>query len=311
MCDPDLDVQNKAVEVLIQANHPETIKFLVPALKDESEYTRRSAVEVLNEIGNADSVKDLLNAIKDDDWWVRSRAGDALGEIGGPKVVDSVVSLIKSEDEDIRRTAIEILNTTKDERAVDSLLKATDDSDWWVRERSVDALSKIGSPKAIPKLLDMLGKNAKTDPVVIRAISALGDHKHITKVMPMLKSSERDVQVEAIKAVSHLANDAAAETVRGVLQKIKQSDDPTIINNADKALKDLDARFSNRLWPKTSAPRRSAIKRRPCYWRTKSWINCLMRRRLKPRGFRKTQPQRQRRWPPLCSTFQALSLATS
>ena len=244
LCDPDLDVQNKAVEVLVQANHPETIKFLIPALKDESEYTRRSAVEVLNEIGNVDSVKDLLNAIKDDDWWVRSRAGDALGEIGGPKVVDSVVALINSEDEDIRRTAIEILNTTKDERAVDHLIKATDDTDWWVRERSVDALSKIGSPKALPKLLDMLGKNAKTDPVVIRAISALGDHKHITHILPMLKSPERDIQVEAIKAISHLADDSAAETVRGVLQKIKQSDEPTIINNADRALKDLDARFS-------------------------------------------------------------------
>ena len=244
LCDPDLDVQNKAVDVLVQANHPETVKFLIPALKDESEYTRRSAVEVLNEIGNVDSVKDLLNAIKDDDWWVRSRAGDALGEIGGPKVVDSVVALINSEDEDIRRTAIEILNTTKDERAVDHLLKATDDTDWWVRERSVDALSKIGSPKALPKLLDMLGKNAKTDPVIIRAISALGNHKHITKVLPMLKSPERDIQVEAIKAISHLADDSAAETIRGVLQKIKQSDEPTIINNADKALKDLDARFS-------------------------------------------------------------------
>ncbi len=244
LCDPDLDVQNKAVDVLVKANHPDTVKFLITALKDESEYTRRSAVEVLNEIGNVDSVKDLLNAIKDDDWWVRSRAGDALGEIGGPKVVDSVVALISSEDEDIRRTAIEILNTTKDERAVDHLIKATDDSDWWVRERSVDALSKIGSPKALPKLLDMLGKNAKTDPVVIRAISVLGNHKHITKVLPMLKSPERDIQIEAIKAIAHLADDAAAETVRSVLQKIKQSDEPTIINNADKALKDLDARFS-------------------------------------------------------------------
>src|SRR5690606_38677679 len=63
MHDPDLDVQNKAVDVMVRINHPETIRFLVPALKDESEYTRRAAVEVLNEIGNADSVKDLLDAI--------------------------------------------------------------------------------------------------------------------------------------------------------------------------------------------------------------------------------------------------------
>ena len=113
--DPDLDVQGKAVDMMIQMKHPDTVKYLTDALKDESEYARRAAVEVLNEIGSTDSVKELFNAIKDDDWWVRSRAGDALAEIGGPKVVESVASLIKDEDEEIRRTAIEILNATKDE----------------------------------------------------------------------------------------------------------------------------------------------------------------------------------------------------
>ncbi|MBT8099673.1 MAG: HEAT repeat domain-containing protein [Gammaproteobacteria bacterium] len=242
--DPDLDVQNKAVDMMVQINHPETVKYLAEALKDESEYARRAAVEVLNEVGNVDSVKDLLNVIKDDDWWVRSRAGDALAEIGGPKVVDSVVQLIKDEDEEIRRTAIEILNATKDERAVDHLLNATDDEDWWVRERSIDALSKIGSPKALPKLLEMLGKDAKTDTVVIRALAKIGSHEHITRIVPMLNHSERDVQVEAIRAISTLADESHADTVRGVLQKIKKTDEPTIINSADKALKDLDARFS-------------------------------------------------------------------
>ena len=242
--DPDLDVQNKAVDMMVQMKHPDTVKYLAEALKDESEYARRAAVEVLNELGNRESVKDLLNVLKDDDWWVRSRAGDALAEIGGPKVVDSVVALIKDEDEEIRRTAIEILNATKDERAVDHLIQATDDSDWWVRERSVDALSKIGGPKALPRLLEMLGKDAKTDTVVIRALGKIGNQTHISKLVPMLNRSERDVQVEAIKAISALADESHAETVRAVLQKIKQSEEPTIINSADKALKDLDARFS-------------------------------------------------------------------
>jgi serine/threonine-protein kinase len=60
----------------------------------------------------------------------------------------------------------------------------------------------------------------------------------------MLKRPERELQLEAIKAISHLSNDSQAETVRVLLKKIKQSDDATIINAADKALKDLDARFS-------------------------------------------------------------------
>lgn len=244
LLDPDLDVQNKAVDVIIKINHPETIRYLVPALKDESEYTRRAAVEVLNEIGNVDSIKDLLQAIKDDDWWVRARAGDALAEIGGPKVVDSVLQLIRDKDEDIRRTAIEILNATKDERAVDELLKATDDSDWWVRERAVDALSHIGSNRAVPKLVSMLGKNPKTDTVLIRALSKLGNHEIIDKIVPLLSRPERDIQVEAIKAISHLVDEKHADTIRNVLQKVKQSDDPTIINVADKAIKELDAKYS-------------------------------------------------------------------
>ncbi|MBT8077612.1 MAG: protein kinase [Gammaproteobacteria bacterium] len=242
--DPDLDVQNKAVDVLIKANHPDTIKYLVAALKDESEYSRRAAVEVLNEIGNADSVKDLLDAIKDDDWWVRARAGDALAEIGGPRVVDSVLTLITDEDEDIRRTAIEILNATKDDRAVDSLLKATDDTDWWVRERAVDALSQIGNRRAVPKLLDLLGKDSRTDTCVVRALGKLGDHKIISQIVPMLNRGDRATQIEAIRAISHLTNESQAERVRTVLTKIKKTDDATIVNNADKAIKEIDAKFS-------------------------------------------------------------------
>ena len=244
LLDPDLDVQAKAVDVLIKINHPDTVQYLLPALKDESEYTRRAAVEVLNAVGKENSVQDLLGAIKDDDWWVRSRAGDALAEIGGPRVVDSVVKLITSKDEEIRRTAIEILNATKDERAIDGLLQATDDTDWWVRERAVDALSKIGSPKALPKLESMLGDNPKTDTVIVRALGKLGNYKHIPMIVPLLQRPEREIQVEAIKALSQLADESHAGTIRSVLKKIQQSAEGTIINAADTALKSLDDRYS-------------------------------------------------------------------
>ena len=85
LSDPEIDVQNKAIDVVIKANHPETIKYLIEVLKDENEYARRAAVEVLNEVGTANSVRHLLGALKDSDWWVRSRAADALGKIGGPE----------------------------------------------------------------------------------------------------------------------------------------------------------------------------------------------------------------------------------
>ena len=43
------DRTNKAVDVVVHANHPETIKYLVEVLKDENEYARRAAVEVPDE----------------------------------------------------------------------------------------------------------------------------------------------------------------------------------------------------------------------------------------------------------------------
>lgn len=113
-----------------------------------------------------------------------------------------------------------------------------------MRERAVDALSQIGSSKAVPKLVGMLGKNPKTDTVVVRALGKLGNHEIVDKIVPLLQRPERDIQVEAIKAISHLADEKRAETVRKVLQKIMQSNDSTIINVADKAIKELDAKYS-------------------------------------------------------------------
>jgi serine/threonine-protein kinase len=62
--------------------------------------------------------------------------------------------------------------------------------------------------------------------------------------VPLLQRPEREIQVEAIKAISHLADQKRADTIRKVLQKLKQSEDPTIINSADIAIKELDAKFS-------------------------------------------------------------------
>src|SRR3984885_1638387 len=36
--DPEIDVQNKAVDVVIKANHPDTVRYLIDVLKDENEY---------------------------------------------------------------------------------------------------------------------------------------------------------------------------------------------------------------------------------------------------------------------------------
>jgi serine/threonine-protein kinase len=254
LLDPEIEVQNRAVEVLIKAKDPQTIRYLVPVLKDENEYARRSAVEVLNEIGNAGSVKFLLAAIKDSDWWVRSRAGDALGKIGGPKVIDAVLELARDKDDDIRRAAIEILNQTKDERAIAQLITATRDKDWWVSERAVDALAEIGSPKALPRLTEMLQTSpAKALPVVVRAIGKVGSAEHVGLIVPFLARSEKEIRVEAIGALAKLATEDVAEQVGAQIKAQASGSDQTVALAAQRALTELDVRFSSGVQPLAAA----------------------------------------------------------
>jgi len=244
--DPEIDVQNRAIDVVIKANHPETMRYLIEVLKDENENARRAAVEVLNEVGNAHSVKHLLESLKDSDWWVRSRAADALGKIGGPKVIDSVLQLVRDKDENIRRAAIEILNQTKDERAVESLILATRDTDWWVSERAVDALAEIGSKRAVPRLMEMLQTpaNGKAAPIVVRALGKLGDGRLVDALLPLMARPEREIRIEAIQALSRVADEARAEQVRMELQAQVQSPDQTISRLAAAAVTELDNRIA-------------------------------------------------------------------
>jgi len=244
LLDPDLEVMNKAVDVVIQLNHPETAKYLIPALKAENEFSRRSAVEILNAIGTTHSIKYLLEAVADEDWWVRSRASDALARIGGPRVVSAVLELIKDKDENIRRAAIEILNTCRDKRAVDQLIEATRDTDWWVSERAADALAEIGDAKALPALLEMMAKNNRSLPVAIAAVGKIGNHKILDKVLPYLQRPEKEIRVAAIVAVAQLAGEQQAEAVRAPLQQSAQGADETIQRAVTKALQKLDGRLS-------------------------------------------------------------------
>ena len=243
--DPEIEVQNKAVDVVVKANHPDTIKYLVDVLKDENEYARRAAVEVLNAVGTSKSVKYLLEVIADSDWWVRTRAADALGKIGGPRVVEAVLELIKDDDKEIRRAAIEILNQTKDERAVAQLIEATRDADWWVSERAVDALAEIGSTKALPRFVEMLsGGEAKSLPTVIRAIAKVGDQKNVEPLLPMLQRQESEIKLEAIAALAKLTDERRADTIRVRLQAAASTGDPAVAQAVENAIQALDSRFS-------------------------------------------------------------------
>jgi serine/threonine-protein kinase len=241
LADPELEVQARAIDLVVKLRHPDTMKHLVNVLKDESEFARRSAVEVLNEIAEPDTIKYLLVALEDGDWWVRSRASDALAKIGGPKVMDAVLHLVSDKNDNIRRSAIEILNQTKDERAVDHLIAATRDNDWWVRERAADALAEIRSAKAAPALLEMLGGDPRSVPAALRALGRLGSTDVLPQLLPMLDRPEKDIRIEAVNAIGQLANTESADTVKDRLKGLATGADETIARVAAQAMSRIES----------------------------------------------------------------------
>ena len=257
LLDPDLEVMNKAVDVICKANDPETAKYLFPALKSENEFSRRAAVEILNEIGTTHSIKYLLEAVADEDWWVRSRASDALARIGGPKVVDAVLDLIKDKDEDIRRAAVEIIVACRDKRALDRLIEATHDSDWWVSERAADALGEIGDAKALPALFAMAARNDRSLPIALTALGKVGTFAILDKILPYLQRTEKDVRVAAIGAVAQLAGEQQAELVKPHIQQAAAGADETVLRAVNKAMQKLEGRTS--MAGRSSATYSSAI----------------------------------------------------
>ena len=241
LSDPELEVQARAVDLVVKIRHPDTMKHLVNVLKDESEFARRSAVEVLNEIAEPGTIKYLLTALEDGDWWVRSRASDALAKIGGPKVMDAVLQLVGDKNDNIRRSAIEILNQTKDERAVNHLITATRDNDWWVRERAADALAEIRSEKAAPALLEMLSGDPRSVPAALRALGRLGSSAVLPQLLPLLDRPEKDIRIEAVNAIGLLATSDSADTLKNRLRGMATGSDETIAKVAAQAMSKIES----------------------------------------------------------------------
>jgi serine/threonine-protein kinase len=85
--------------------------------------------------------------------------------------------------------------------------------------------------------------NAKTLPVVVRALGKLGDAKLVDTMLPLLTRPEREVRVEAIQALAKLADDRHIERVRGELESQISQADQTIARVAATAIAELDNRL--------------------------------------------------------------------
>ena len=251
--DPDIRIQDLAIEALIRKRDPQTVELLIDPLQDEDEYVRRAAVEVLNEVADTDSIKDLLVAIKDRDWWVRERAADALAKIGGPKVVDAMLELIKDTDKFVRRTAIEIINSSKDPRTLDYLINMLSDDDWWVRERAIDALGQLGNRRAVEPLIELAERDAQSRAVVLHALGQIGDSSVARRIVPFLRDKDPQVQKEALNALALLTDEVDADDINeAIFAEVKDAPEE-VQDLATKVVKQIADRY-----PRTGSSERKA-----------------------------------------------------
>jgi len=101
----------------------------------------------------------------------------------------------------VRRAAIEILNQTKDERAVAFLIEATRTTTGGCASGPWTRWARSAVARRCPPLLDLLDRSDdRSLPTVIRAIGKLGDTGQITRLLPLLDHSAKEVRLEAITA---------------------------------------------------------------------------------------------------------------
>ncbi len=222
--DPEIDVQNKAIDVVIKANHPDTIKYLIEILKDENENARRAAVEVLNEIGNAEhrqaparraQGQRLVGAQPR-----RRRAGQDRRSEGdrGRAAADPRQGRghppLRHRDpqpDEGRARRRQPDQCHPRHRLVGERARRRCAG----RDRQQDAPCR-GSWRCSRR------GNIKAIPVVVRALGRIGDAKVVDALLPLVARPEREIRIEAIQAVGKLADERRAEQVRATAPGLRQ-----------------------------------------------------------------------------------------
>ena len=98
----------------------------------------------------------------------------------------------------------------------------------------------------MPRMVEMLrAGNARSMPVVVRAIGKLGDRASIELLLPLLARPEKEVRVETIQALASLADEQIADQIRVQLQAQSAQGDETVARAAVRALTELEVRFSS------------------------------------------------------------------
>jgi Flp pilus assembly protein TadD len=162
----DLNVRNKATEVLVKIGDARAIKPLTKDLEDSNSLIRINAVMTLKKIGDKRAVEPLINALKSKDKNIRKKAAEALGKLGDKQAVEPLTEALQEKDKDVRHNAAEalgkIVGKTKDKSVRQKVEKALKSyrvlgvNDNGRAEESADEVGKSDFRRLSEKLLDSM-----------------------------------------------------------------------------------------------------------------------------------------------------------
>lgn len=235
---PDMIVRQAAVDAVIAAGDSSVIPALIAVVSDEDVNARRGAVAVLNGLKDPRSAATLIQALKDGDWWVREAATEALSDLGGGKISAMIMELLHDPDEGVRRSAVEFYCRVRDPAAFDHLLALLEDTDWWTREKAIIALGLVKDPRAIEPIGKLTGDREVVWSIP-KALATIGGEAILKPLTALLSHAQKQVRMEALRAVATVEGDAALDLVK----EMARDPDGEIMSFALKQLREKTGRI--------------------------------------------------------------------
>lgn len=143
--DPDVQVRTTAVEALGEISDPQTVPFLLGALKDKESPVRASAAEALARIGEPGCLEPLIQRIHDDSLEVRTAAVQNLGRFHDLRALAPLTACLTHPEVELRRAAALSLGALGAPSSLSALIRALTDENDNVRHAAAVALRMINS----------------------------------------------------------------------------------------------------------------------------------------------------------------------
>lgn len=152
----------------------------------------------------------------------------------GPSDED-IARNLQSPNPVVREDTAKIARNFGSDAVVQALLAALADPSPTVRRNAVDSLAELMAADAAPVLAEKLA--TETDAVVSRqivdALGRLGDPVAVPALVAYLEARETEPPLNAIWALGNIGDPMALD----VLSRLRSSEDPYVIYNANEALR--------------------------------------------------------------------------